>query len=85
MEALEELAAIPESLAVPEFVDLAIQPGFEVISKKTHVRPGTLEALAGLCIASLIASLKTNSRRQQWTLSVGNPSARRKLLRPPLL
>jgi hypothetical protein len=32
-------------------VDLAIQAGFEVISKKTAVRPGTLEALAKLRIA----------------------------------
>ena len=38
-------------LRAPEFVDLATQAGFEVISKKTHVRPGTLEALAHLRIA----------------------------------
>ena len=38
-------------LRVPEFVELAVQAGFEVISKKTHVRPGTLEALASLRIA----------------------------------
>jgi SAM-dependent methyltransferase len=38
-------------LRAPEFVDLAIQAGFEVISEKTHVRPGTLEALASLRIA----------------------------------
>jgi predicted SAM-dependent methyltransferase len=38
-------------LRVPEFVDLATQAGFEVISKKTHVHPGTLEALASLRVA----------------------------------
>jgi len=38
-------------LRAPEFVDLAKQAGFEVINKKTHVRPGTLEALANLRIA----------------------------------
>lgn len=38
-------------LRAPEFVDLAIQAGFEVIGKKTHVRPGTMEALAHLRIA----------------------------------
>ena len=38
-------------LRAPEFVDLAIRDGFEIISKRTHVRPGTLEALAHLHIA----------------------------------
>jgi SAM-dependent methyltransferase len=38
-------------LRAPEFVDLAIQAGFEIIGKKTHVRPGTMEALAQLRIA----------------------------------
>lgn len=38
-------------LRAPEFVDLAIQEGFEIISKRTHVRPGTMEALAHLRIA----------------------------------
>lgn len=34
-----------------EFVDLAIQAGFEVISKKTYIQPNTLEALASMRIA----------------------------------
>ena len=38
-------------MRAPEFVEVAIQTGFEVISKKTHVRPGTLEALASMRIA----------------------------------
>jgi SAM-dependent methyltransferase len=38
-------------LRAPEFVDLTIQAGFEVINKKTHVRPGTMEALDSLHIA----------------------------------
>jgi SAM-dependent methyltransferase len=38
-------------LRAPEFVDLGIAAGFEVISKKTHVRPGTLEALANMRVA----------------------------------
>jgi SAM-dependent methyltransferase len=38
-------------LRAPEFVDLAIQAGFEIIGKRTHVRPGTMEALAHLRIA----------------------------------
>jgi SAM-dependent methyltransferase len=38
-------------LRAPEFVELAIQAGFDVIHKRTHVRPGTLEALASLRIA----------------------------------
>lgn len=39
-------------LRAPEFLELAIQAGFEIISKKTNVRPGTLEALARMRIAS---------------------------------
>jgi SAM-dependent methyltransferase len=38
-------------LRAPEFVELALQAGFEVINKKTHVRPGTMEALAHMHIA----------------------------------
>ena len=38
-------------LRAPEFVELAIAAGFEVINKRTHVRPGTLEALASMRIA----------------------------------
>ena len=38
-------------LRAPEFVDLATQAGFELISKKAHVRPGTLEALVSLRVA----------------------------------
>lgn len=38
-------------LRAPEFVELATKAGFEVINKKIHVRPGTLEALASLRIA----------------------------------
>jgi hypothetical protein len=39
-------------LRAPEFLELATQAGFEVISKKTHARPGTLEAPASLRGAS---------------------------------
>lgn len=35
-----------------EFVDLATYAGFRVISKKTHIVPGTMEALASMRIAS---------------------------------
>jgi SAM-dependent methyltransferase len=38
-------------LRAPEFLELAMQAGFEVINNRTHVRPGTLEALAGLRVA----------------------------------
>jgi len=38
-------------LRAPEFVELAAGEGFEVIRKKLHVRPGTLEALASLRIS----------------------------------
>jgi SAM-dependent methyltransferase len=38
-------------LRAPEFLDLAAQAGFEAIYKRTHVRPGTLEALADMRIA----------------------------------
>ena len=38
-------------LRAPEFVELAAQAGFEMISNRTHVCPGTLEALASLRLA----------------------------------
>lgn len=38
-------------MRAPEFVDLAMQAGFEIISRKTNIRPGTTEALAGMRIA----------------------------------
>lgn len=38
-------------LRAPEFVELATAAGFDVINKRTHVRPGTLEALANMRIA----------------------------------
>jgi SAM-dependent methyltransferase len=39
-------------LRAPEFCDLATEAGFEVIYKRTNVRPGTREALATLHVAS---------------------------------
>jgi hypothetical protein len=42
-------------LRAPEFVDLATQAGFEVISNRTHVSPDTLEALASLRVATQFA------------------------------
>ncbi len=38
-------------MRAPEFVELAAQAGFEIIGNRTHVRPGTLEALDVLPIA----------------------------------
>jgi SAM-dependent methyltransferase len=38
-------------LRAPEFLDLVAHAGFEVICKRTHVRPGTLDVLKGLRIA----------------------------------
>lgn len=38
-------------MRAPEFVELATEAGFEVIQRRTHVRPDTREALAHLRIA----------------------------------
>lgn len=38
-------------MRAPEFVDLATAVGFEVVQARTHVRPGTREALPNLRIA----------------------------------
>lgn len=38
-------------MRAPEFIKLATGAGFEVIQRRTHVRPGTREALANLRIA----------------------------------
>ena len=38
-------------MRAPEFVELAMQAGFEVVRVATHVRPGTLEALDRMRIA----------------------------------
>ena len=39
-------------LRAPEFLDLATEAGFEIILKRTSVRPGTREALADIDVAS---------------------------------
>jgi SAM-dependent methyltransferase len=39
-------------LRAPEFVELAVHAGFEVVDKRTHIRRGTWEALSSLHVAS---------------------------------
>jgi SAM-dependent methyltransferase len=63
-------------LRAPEFVELAIQAGFEVIDKRTHIRPGTLEALASLHIAPQFAGFSREDVAATTVDFIGRKSAR---------